>query len=687
MTAAGERPHFRPDIEGLRAVAIGAVLLYHAGVPWASGGFIGVDVFFVISGFLITGLLVREWTSDGRISLTVFYARRFRRLLPAALLTIVVTTLAAWLVLSSLRFPSVAGDAASAALYVSNVRFASGAVEYLAAEAAPSPILHFWSLSVEEQYYLFWPLIVLLSLRVLPRRRLGILVAVMVAASFALSLLWTDVAAPWAFFSLPTRAWELGIGALIALGSLRLPRVLPGAVAGVAAWGGLVLIGVGVLVIGETTPYPGLAALLPVTGTALVIMAGESSQPWPSRLLARRLPRWIGRISYSLYLWHWPLLVLVPVALGVEASLGLNALLVLCAVGLAALSTELVEAPIRSGRALPLPPRGSLVAAGVASLVVALGALGAGVLVRGTATSPVLADVLPTGDETLPPAILAGVVPDDLTPSLTAAYDDVPAGYADGCHLDYATVEPPDCLYGSPDGDVSVMLLGDSHAQQWLPALDALARERGWRLRAVTKSACPMVDVSVWNAPLKRAYRECDEWRARALQLMEDERPELVLVASADMYEVLDEGGARVAEGPGGRAAEDAAWDVGLAAYLRRLAERAPRVIVLADTPRVGYDPAECLATRSAIEDCDASRGRMVDADYAAREAQAATAAGVGVVSALDWLCTEEVCALVRGPFLVYRDSHHLTATFAARLGTRLGAAIDSLTSEDRARD
>ncbi len=686
MTAHDDKAYFRPDIEGLRAVAIGAVLLYHAGVPGADGGFIGVDVFFVISGFLITGLLVREWSATGRIDLLVFYARRFRRLLPAALLTLVVTTLASYLVLSSLRFPGVAGDAASAALYVSNVRFAANAIDYLGAEAAPSPVLHFWSLSVEEQYYLFWPLIVIVSLRLLALRRFGWLIGAMIALSFGLALVWTDLAAPWAFFSLPTRAWELGVGALIAVGILRLPRRTPHALASAAVWAGLALIAAGVVIIGPGTPYPGTAALIPVVGTALVIVGGSSAPLRPSRLLAMRVPRWVGRISYSLYLWHWPILVLVPIALGVE-SLALNLALVAVAVVIAAASTELIEVPIRSGRALPLPPRASLVAAGAASIVVAVGAITAGAIVLGPATTPVVADEVVGRDGELPPGRLAGPVPDVLTPSLEQAYYDVPNGYGDGCHLDYATVEPPACTYGPPSATIPVLLLGDSHAQQWLPALQRLAAERGWRLRAITKSACPMVDATVWNGPLKRAYRECDEWRERALRLIDEEQPELVLIASADMYDVLDEQDRPLKDGAGGSSAAAAAWDAGLASYLARVADHVSRVVVLADTPRVGYDPAECLATKAAVEDCDVSRERMVDEAYAAREAAAAASAGVAIVSATDWLCDDAGCPLVRGPYLVYRDAHHLTATFAAQLGSRVGAAVDAVTGNDLGRD
>ena len=673
MSDRESRSYFRPDIEGLRAIAIGAVLLFHAGVPFADGGFIGVDVFFVISGFLITGLLVREWHGSGHVDLLVFYARRFRRLLPAALLAIVATTVAAWLVLSELRFPGVAADSAAAALYVSNMRFASEAIDYLGAEVAPSPLLHFWSLGVEEQFYLFWPLLMLLSLRLLGTARLWLVVAAIVAGSLALSLVWTDLAAPWAFFSLPTRAWQLGVGGLIAVGVLRLPQRTPAAIAAGVVWLGLAIIVAGVIVIGAETPYPGTAAVIPVLGTALVIMGGSAAASLPTRWLSTAFPRWVGRISYSLYLWHWPILVLVPIALGVD-SVVFNLGLVVVAAAIAWASTDLLETPIRHGRLLPMRPSRSVLGAVGASVVVAAGALSLGALALGPTAVPRDAGSTIVASIELPEPVRSGPLPEGLLPALGGAYWDLPAGYADDCHLEYGEVEPPDCVYGHPDAATTVLLLGDSHAQQWLPALERLAQDRDWRLRAITKAACPLVEATVWNGPLKRGYRECDQWRARALELVEQERPALVFVSSADMYDILDE------EDDRSEAETAAMWDRALEAYLTELATRA-RVIVLADTPRLGYDPAECLAG-GGIEDCDVERARMVDAAYASREAGAAVGAGASLISATDWLCSEADCPLIRGTLLVYRDRHHLTATFAARLSERLGAAIDAVTGD-----
>jgi peptidoglycan/LPS O-acetylase OafA/YrhL len=674
VTEPRPKSYFRPDIEGLRAIAIGAVLLFHAGVSWAEGGFIGVDVFFVISGFLITGLLVREWNEHGRIDLVVFYARRFRRLLPAALLAIVVTVVASWLILSELRFPSVAVDGAAAALYVSNIRFAAESIDYLGAETAPSPLLHFWSLAVEEQFYLFWPLIVLLSLRLLATRRLWIVVSGVAIVSLALALVWTDIAAPWAFFSLPTRAWQLGVGALIAIGVLRLPGRTPPLVATSLTWLGLAIIGAGVLVIATDTPYPGTAALLPVVGTALAIIGTSHTVGLPARLLATRFPRWIGRISYSLYLWHWPILVLVPIALGIE-SVWFNLGLVVVATVIAWASTEFYEAPIRHGRVLAMRPSASIIGAVAASVVVALGALALGNAVQGTRWVPGAVDEVAVRSIALPAPVRSGPTPDDLVPPLDGAYWDLPAGYADDCHLDFRETDAPECVYGPVDAETTVFLFGDSHAQQWLPALEVLAADRDWRLRAITKSACPFVDGTVWNGVLKRGYRECDAWRARALELIAEEEPALVLVAADRSYQLMDKNGERVDDG------HEAAWSAALAAELERLGADTP-VVVIADTPRVGYDPAECLATSAGVEACDITRERMVDDDYARLEEAAVADAGAGLVSATEWICEQDDCPIVRGSYLVYRDGHHLTATYAARLAERLGVALDAVTGD-----
>ena len=392
---APARDRFRPDLEGLRALAVVLVLLYHAEIPGFGGGFVGVDVFFVLSGFLITGLIVREIGQTGRVSLPAFYARRARRLVPAALLVIAVTMLASVFLLPPLRVPDVAGDAAASALYVSNIRFALQATDYLQADVAPSPLLHYWSLGVEEHFYLVWPALLAITAGLARGRTrlIALVIAVVAGASLALSIVLTDAAAPWAFFSLPTRAWELGLGAIVAVTAVHLARAPARLSAGAAAAGVGLIVAAGI-VIGQDTPYPGLAALLPTIGAALVIAAGTGGTvSATARLLGRRPVRFMGRISYSLYLWHWPILVLPAAALGTALPMPARIGLALLAIPIAAASQRWVEEPIHRGRLLERfggrRPSRSLALAGVLSLAVALVSVGAGAAFGLSASGPI----------------------------------------------------------------------------------------------------------------------------------------------------------------------------------------------------------------------------------------------------------------------------------------------------------
>jgi peptidoglycan/LPS O-acetylase OafA/YrhL len=357
------RGEFRPDIEGLRAVAVLAVVLCHAGVPGLSGGYIGVDVFFVISGFLITGLLWREATTTNTIRLARFYGARARRLLPAAATVAIATAIAAAVTLPPLQARNVLLDGIASALYVGNYWFAlrGTGTDNLAWDT--SPFQHYWSLGVGEQFYLIWPALIIGAAWLVGRARRGAAsqavpyaaLGLVGAASLAAAVLWTRTAPPWAFFSLPTRAWELVAGGLVAL-SIRQWRRLPLLPAAIAGWGGLALIVLTCHQLGPNTPYPGTAALLPVLGTALVIGGGcVTGGMGPGRLLYRPVMRALGRVSYSWYLWHWPVLLLLPRLLGQPASLPAKLAATLVSAGLAVITLYLVENPGR----LAAAPRGS----------------------------------------------------------------------------------------------------------------------------------------------------------------------------------------------------------------------------------------------------------------------------------------------------------------------------------------
>jgi peptidoglycan/LPS O-acetylase OafA/YrhL len=703
--AAG-KDSFRPDIEGLRAVAVSLVLLYHAAVPGFGGGYVGVDVFFVLSGFLISGLLLRELETTGSISLPSFYARRLRRLLPAVALLILVTVVVSVAVLSPLRAGDVAADGVAAALYASNLRFAAQATDYLQSELAPSPLLHLWSLGVEEQFYLFWPALLLLATRTGAglRVRVGLVAAAVVVASFVLSLWLTTANAPWAFFSLPSRAWELGIGALLAVAAVRL-AALPRGIANAVGWLGLGMIVASALLIDTSTPFPGTAALLPVLGTALAMLPGmRDATSTPARYLGWRPARFLGRISYSLYLWHWPMLVLPTAVAGDTLPLPVRVGLMLAAIPVAYASQRWLEDPIRRGRLVGLVPRRNLALAGALSIAVATSSLGLGFattqrLAAATGTGgtvsapplPVLGGLAgtpfpsPTGEppegSTTPPTTPAptlppppgGPVPADLIPPLTEARDDTPAIYENGCHLEQPPTTTPECAFGDPRSSTVVVLIGDSHAAQWFPALERLAIERSWRFVSLTKSACTPAWITVWNTTFKRAYIECDEWRDRVLERVEAERPAAVIVATSHPYRSAGTGAP--AESDGG-----AALATGLGEVLDRLRPLAGALVLIGDTPKFDNDPPDCLSSHlDATLECAEPRADMVDETWRQTEAMIALAAGATFIDPTDWACPTDPCPAVVGRYLVYRDTHHLATPYVVALRERLAAALPEL--------
>lgn len=382
-------PH-RKDIDGLRAIAVTVVVLFHAGVPFLPGGFIGVDVFFVISGFLISGLLLREITDTNRISIKNFYARRIRRLIPLATLVLVTTVILSYLLLPVGQRQGTGEDVNAAALFFANWNFAAASADYWADGIDKSPVLHFWSLSVEEQYYMVWPMLMLLFVRrrrftrfgSSTKRRAAILVAIVGIGSLALSVLTSGDQNPWAYFGLQTRAWELAAGAAVGLAAASLKQI-PKAVAKPMMWLGLLMIFASAFLLNSSVAYPGSAALLPVGATVLVIAAGCSlaTQDQP-RWLTGAASQYIGKISYSWYLWHWPALIFVAVVVGTGATeaeeragspmggvpMWIVAATVIGSFVIAAVTSKFVEQPIRRSRRLAARP-GIALTAGVFAIV------------------------------------------------------------------------------------------------------------------------------------------------------------------------------------------------------------------------------------------------------------------------------------------------------------------------------
>ncbi len=403
MARADRTDTFRPDIEGLRGIAVLLVLLFHASLAGLSGGFIGVDVFFVISGFLITGLLVRERERTGRIGFRAFYARRVRRLLPAGMLALVVTLGASFLLIAPLDRASAALDAAAAALSVGNIRFALASGDYFAAVGEPSPFLHFWSLAVEEQFYLVWPALVVIAAALGGvRRGLGVALVAVIAASFAADLVVTREAVGWAFYSLPTRAWQLALGGLLAVAARPLDGV-PSPLRACLGWAGLAALAAAAVAFDGSLAYPGAWALAPTVATGALIVAGTARRG-PALLLTTRPLRFLGRISYSLYLWHWPILMLPAAAIDGELPPVERVALASLAVAVAWASWRFVEEPFRIGFPSLAGHPGRTILAGAAAIVLVVGGAGglAGAASSGTWPPVQIASALEGGPVATP---------------------------------------------------------------------------------------------------------------------------------------------------------------------------------------------------------------------------------------------------------------------------------------------
>jgi peptidoglycan/LPS O-acetylase OafA/YrhL len=652
---------FRPDIQGLRAIAVAAVVLDHAGIPRLSGGYVGVDVFFVISGFLISTHLLTGLERDGRVRFAGFYARRARRILPAALAVLVLSLVGAMLWVPPLQRSQVLQDAIATALYVPNYAFAVQGTDYLAQSSTPSLFQHYWSLGVEEQFYLVWPALLaivwLLGTRARrPRLVLAIALAAVVVSSLGCAIWLTFQEQPWAFFSLWARAWELGLGGLVALGLRARPRMLPPLVASIAGWAGIAGILVAVVLYSGDTVFPGYAAILPVAATGLVVLAGGTpTRSGPQLVLGTRPLQFLGLISYSLYLVHWPILQLAQAARGYPHPLPLwaTAALGAAAVPVAWLLYRLVEDPARRAPWLASArPRRSLLAAGAAASVaagLAVVALGA------TAVQPLDAGRTAAIATPTNPPQATDVVASNVTPALRTVADDKPSLYGNGCEVGYSSPAPHPCTFGS--GGARIVLFGDSHAAQWYPALRQVVRDRGDTLVTQTKSACAAVDVELnWSGS---PYTSCDRWRDAVIAQLRADPPDLVVIASYGNPDFTRN------DDPAGQ------WRRGLESTISRLSD-VTRVVVMADTPDLRENPAACLSAHlSSARECARPASLALDMPGQRATVDATDATGTPLIDLNDYICDDR-CPAIIGNVLVYRDSHHLTASFAAELATPL---------------
>ncbi len=620
---------FRPDIEGLRALAVGLVIASHAGLPILRGGFVGVDVFFVLSGYLITSLLMQEIASTGTVSFTRFYARRARRLLPAAITMVLVVCCAEAVIMNPVAQFKILKGALATVLYSSNLYFAHLQLQYFFQHSETNPLLHTWSLAAEEQFYLIWPLLLLLLARTFKSvgGRSTALAAISLA-SFVLCVWWTATNSILAFFETPARVWEFGAGGLLVLmperwltGRRRLWSWL-GGIGIIALFAGAQLI--------RASMFPGYVAAIPVAGTLLLLLAGVGAPESPApRLLRTKPAQFIGRLSYSLYLWHWPVLVIgqqlipnnsLPMRLGWIAVAGI----------IAAGAYRTIESPIRFQPFLMAR----------SGLTIGLAGLGAILCVGAIGTWHRILDH--SGQFRKYERVI----------------EDIPGVYRKGCDPDKTDPHPAICFFGEVSQPRSTMaLFGDSHAAQWFPALLQIANAQHWRLATIIKPGCTPLSIREDITP--QMERVCEEWRHAAIGDIEQLRPELVIITSGSRHPGAD-----------GNMIEDTRiWEQGARDTFAAFAKQGAKVRFIRDTPYADYDVPGCLAQAEwdGHTQCPApvSAAVLRPMIYAAEVRAAKDVGNVKVLDLSDRMCDRDRCYLEVGGQLIYRDADHLTASFS----------------------
>jgi len=608
-----------PQIQGLRALAALLVTIFHAKL--VPGGFIGVDIFYVISGYLITGLILREIENTGRLNLRLFYQRRIKRLLPTSVFVLFSTAIVGFFVLPAITRDALGRDLFAAATYVSNYLFAWWENDYQNLDATPSPFIHYWSLAVEEQFYVIWPILILILSR-FGKRAVLYGVAAITTASLILSIQQTQTSPIWAFYSLPTRAWELGIGALLLFipTGLWRSRFLP--------WIGVVGLIVATLKFDENTAFPGANALLPVISTAILI---GSISLWPrlfNDLSNNPVSQWLGAISYPLYLWHWPALVLPSSAIGRPLHLTERIMCILATILLAHLTSKYIEQPLRHKKI-----DGKKVFLFFVSTTII--SLGAGLAISSAASSII--------------SIKGTDYKFDLINVMKK-----PSIYLDGCHVNYGEPESGECTYGDINSKRTIVIYGDSHAAQWFPALEVIAHNRGIKLVSLTKSACPSVDVPRDD---RGAFKgaDCDQWRINSIARIKEIAPIAVIMSNFQYFTP-----------PSEYPDKNKWWSDGQSRLLSSLRGSSDHLVYINDTPHPSRDIPNCLASRNS-NSCDSTEKTPVQ-----------IIPGFEKIDPTPWLCSD-ICPAFQDGYVVYRDASHLTVDAALALKGQLEAALVAL--------
>jgi peptidoglycan/LPS O-acetylase OafA/YrhL len=709
----GNRPggdSFRKDIQGLRAIAVLLVVLDHAGVRRLAGGYIGVDVFFVISGFLITGWLLRHYERGEGIPFGEFYAARARRILPAATLTLVATVLASWYFLNYVRAVTALHDVVWATFFAANIHYARAGTDYFAQFAPPSPVQQFWTLAVEEQFYLAWPALLAAAMFVV-RPRFGrsrgsgqlvgsgadvltTLLGMLVIASFVWTVHDTPVNPTGAYFSTLTRCWELGVGALLAICSGRLCR-LPSAARGGTAWIGLAGVVVAAVAYTAQTPFPGYAAVLPVASAALIIIGGlgeESRWGLGPVLLSRQPLRFTGDISYSLYLWHWPILIIATQYVGHSLSVRTNLALMAGGFALSAVTYTVYENPLRRSVLLSTRQGGLCLWPVTVSVVVITACLAITQINQQIADASQLARLaFPVQSErsskkahndatthstamdkgSVPTTTYTAAVAASLKPSRAKLSD--PYGLSppiatlpgdsynlSGCTAGFGdATSGPICRWGDTTSHRTLVVVGDSHAQMWMAGFINFARRYHWKLIPLIKEGCEPTDLLQHGIPV------CKEWYAWVLHQLSRLRPRVIVIAQAWSDASLH-----------GNTSTTAAY-AGLAGEMVAFKRLAVDVLVNEDVPHIAKNPVDCLLANGAT--FGSCTFRLERAQLAIHNGvrYSAIVHRVTFLPTLQWFCLDQKCPTVVGNTIAYQDEDHMSATYGAELAAPFASEIE----------
>jgi len=646
----------RDDIQGLRAIGVMLVAVYHIWIGRVSGG---VDVFFIVSGYLVIGSLARQAEAGHAVDLVLVATRLARRLLPASLLVIAVIALSAPFWLPRMRWETVIDQLAASSAYVENWYLANAAIDYLARDQVGSPLQHYWALSAQVQSLLI--LAVGLAVFTFIRRRPSrVSLLAFLTGTFALSLAYS-VYATWrnqafAYYDTFARIWEFALGGVV---SRLLPNIkLTSIQRTIGGWIGLLAILSCGILLEVSTVFPGYAALWPTLAAAAILVCGDGPplRFGVARLLGARPLKWLGNISYSLYLWHWPILVLY-LTLSYQTSAGIvgGTGVLLVSILLSHVTTQLIEPRFSAGKDRPLPT--AIAATG------ALAAIATGLLIwNGQVSRMMNEERLRVADAAHYPGAAAINEPFPLSSEipvhpgpLTARWDDADV-YRLGCHQTLLGTSLLRCVFGPADAPHVLALVGGSHSVHWLPALQRVfSRYPGWKIVTYTKSSCVLSAQEMSESP---EYRQaCAKWQEQLMKRLLSEKPDLVFTTSTRVVGGIED------------------TPAGFRQQWQRLTRAGIQVVAMRDTPWFGFDVPECVEINGRF-----SPKCVVKRDLVLSRSSPASALPPGeklhFLDFTDFFCTSEACPPVIGNVLVYYDRHHVTATYMRTLSDELGRQL-----------